>query len=311
MNKEEALQSKIGNPDMLVVAGSRLYGTHDKDSDFDERGFTTPPFEYLLGLARFENTKHTMCVSDGSLPATDRIIFSIHKFFELLFKGDPVLLETLYSPPENVKNLSETGRAVMESRDLFLSKKFYHRIAGYAISEWRKVRGVSLEPIKRAKNESEIIESIRKMFRPEKESMDEIIKLLFLNHTKQEVIRTGDLGAKRKSQIREFGYCVSSASHCTRLLGQAIEFLETESMTFPRPNAKHLRNIKLGKIPYHEVQELCEDLSEQARCAFEKTDLPNDCRHNDLDRICIRLVNEKLRSDERFVEFNKNRTGKK
>ncbi len=221
MNKEKALDIAIENPDLLVLAGSRLYGTQTKDSDFDRRGFTIPPFEYLVGLARFENTKNTIRISDGCTPITDTTIFCIYKFFRLLLKGDPVLLEILYAPPENVKNLSETGCAVAKNRSLFLSKKFYHRIAGYAISEWKKVRGVSLEPIKRAKDESEIIESIRKTFRPKKESMDEIIKLLFLNHTKQEIIRTGELGAKRKSQIREFGYCVSSASHCARLLGQA------------------------------------------------------------------------------------------
>jgi predicted nucleotidyltransferase len=78
------LQDKLDNPDLLVIAGSRLYGTNTPESDTDFRGFVTPPFEYLVGLNNF---KHQI------IREPDTVIYSITRFFQLLITGDPTTYE--------------------------------------------------------------------------------------------------------------------------------------------------------------------------------------------------------------------------
>lgn len=47
-------------------------------------------------------------------------------------------------------------------------------------------------------------------------------------------------------------------SHALRIARQAVELFETGSMTLPRPDAAHLLDIKLGRLPYGDI---CEELA--------------------------------------------------
>ncbi len=49
-------------------------------------------------------------------------------------------------------------------------------------------------------------------------------------------------------------------SHAVRVARQAIELLRTGEVIFPRPEAAHLRAIKLGELPYAQVAEEIDDL---------------------------------------------------
>lgn len=48
-------------------------------------------------------------------------------------------------------------------------------------------------------------------------------------------------------------------SHAVRVNSQALELLTTRHITFPRPDAKLLVNIKTGQLPYEQVAELIEE----------------------------------------------------
>lgn len=49
-------------------------------------------------------------------------------------------------------------------------------------------------------------------------------------------------------------------SHAVRVARQAIELLRTGEVIFPRPEAAHLKAIKLGQLPYAQVAEEIDDL---------------------------------------------------
>jgi hypothetical protein len=290
IKKEKALEYKLQFPDYLAIAGSRLYGTDTPESDEDTKGFTIAPFEYLAGMSGFEQQV---------LVQPDQVIFSLQKLFELLLKGDPNALEMLFVPPHQILRCSGVGYHVLDNRDLFLCKKFARRIRGYALSEWRKVRGEQLVPIKRTSTEDSVVEDIRKLFHPKKEDMDEIISLLFKNHTREIRKATGKLGEKRKKQIEKFGFCVSSASHSLRLLEELIELMNTGKITFPRPNAVFLRDIKLGKVSIEEVEDWHTTLSRLAEEAEEKSELPEKPKIKSIHRMYNELIAYAISTDER------------
>ena len=211
MIQENELTNALDNPDLLVLGGSRLYGTSTSESDYDYRGFTVPPFEYLIGLSKFEH---------HIIREPDTIIYSLKRFIELLIMGDPITYEILFAPESNIIERTTIGGIISRNSKLFACKRFAHRIGGYAQSKWRKVTGTQLTLFKRTPDEDEIIKDIRQVFHLPKEEMDEIISLLFSQHPREIRPARRKLGTKRKAQIEKYGYCTSSACHAIRLLGQ-------------------------------------------------------------------------------------------
>lgn len=294
MNKEIALSYDIDNPDFLVMAGSRLYGTQTPESDYDYRGFIVPPFEYLAGLARFEHKV---------IRGPDTVIYSLQRFFELLISGDPTCYEILFAPEPNIIERTDVGGIVLRNKSLFACKKFARRIRGYAESEWRKVTGTQLVPVKRTSNEDTVIEDIRKIFHPERESMDEIIRLLFKNHQMETRRANRKLGAKRKKQIETHGYCTSSACHTIRLLGQLKELMDIGKITFPCPHAELLLSIKQGELNIEEVSELYEDVRLGANKAEEYSDLPEKPPVNRIHNLYNEIIANAILSDPRATDY--------
>ncbi|MFW6130281.1 MAG: DNA polymerase beta superfamily protein, partial [Atribacterota bacterium] len=138
----QELQNAFDNPDYLVVSGSRLYGTDRPGSDWDYRGFTIPPFDYLIGLQNFEM---------GSGKGEDHKVFSLKRFFDLVSMGDPQSTEILFVPYKKIVKITKVGQKVRDNRSLFISNLIYKRIMGYGYSEWRKAMGERLIIEKRSK----------------------------------------------------------------------------------------------------------------------------------------------------------------
>ena len=205
----------------------------------------------------------------------DHKIFSANKFLTLLLQGDPQSTESLFIPQEKILQITDIGRKLLTVKEFVVSNKIYHRIVGYSISEWRKAMGLKLEPLKRKKTESEIINDIKTHFRLDKESIDEILYHLYKDKERKLISSIPSVGARRREEYEKFGYCVKSASHSIRLLGELKELMLTGNVTFPRSNASVLKDIKQGLWNKEDVNKLYEELREEVREAKEKSILPD------------------------------------
>lgn len=295
MTQESELTHALDSPDLLIMAGSRLYGTSTPESDYDYRGFVVPPFEYLAGLSNFDHR---------IIREPDTIIYSIKRFFQLLICGDPVAYEILFAPEINIIKKNNIGNVILRNRKLFACKRFAHRIGGYAQSEWRKVTGTQLVQVNRTPSEDEVVEDIRKVFHPQKEEMDDIIRLLFVQHQKETRPATRKLGPKRKAQIERHGYCTSSACHTIRLLEQLIELMDTGSMTFPRPQAGRLSMIKHGKMSLEQVSEIYQELLVQSMVAEKNTNLPKNAPIKQIQTLYHEIVAHSIHIDKRARNYS-------
>jgi hypothetical protein len=230
-------------PALLVITGSRLYGTARYDaagncvSDTDYRGFVLPPLDYLLGLQTFNETSF-----EG-----DHKVWSLRNFFDMLLKGNAQALECLFAPPSHVVACTPLGQHVLGMRSSFLGKHYYKSISGFAYSEWRKVRGVKLVVAERAKSEDDVVQDILNVFpHLPKDVKDQIIELLYSCHEKREVSSKSDVGVKRREEYDRYGYGASSASHALRLLGQCHELLTYGYLSFPAPTPRCSRRLSGG-----------------------------------------------------------------
>lgn len=64
-------------------------------------------------------------------------------------------------------------------------------------------------------------------------------------------------------------------SHAIRIGEQILEVLQEGKMSFPRPNAKYLLEVKQGKVPLEEATNYLTELFNQVEGAVESSTLPN------------------------------------
>lgn len=262
----QELQNAIDNPDYLVVSGSRLYGTDRPGSDWDYRGFTIPPFDYLIGLQNFEM---------GSGKGEDHKVFSLKRFLDLVSMGDPQTSETLFTTEDKIIKITEVGRIVRSNRSLLVSNLIYKRIMGYGYSEWRKAMGERLIIEKRSKTLDDIIAGVRNTKILDKEKMDQFVDWMQKDLDRKIVPSKKDLGAKRKAEFDNYGYGVSSAAHAIRLCCQLIELMQTGNLTFPRPESDILKAIRSGEINKVKVEKIYNEKMELAKKARDNSILPD------------------------------------
>jgi len=116
-------------PDLLIIAGSKMYGYDTPSSDTDIRGFVIEPADNYLGRNSFEQYEDEK---------SDTVIWGFRRFLELVEKGSPNAFEILYAPKFEV--LTDRGEYVLNSRSLFATKNITDAIKGFAESEWLKTQ---------------------------------------------------------------------------------------------------------------------------------------------------------------------------
>jgi hypothetical protein len=303
MSPEEALLARCNDPDYLVITGSRLYGTAKFDadgkciSDTDLRGVVIPPWEYLTDIrsSNWDGERELAKPPEG-----DHKIYGLRKFITLLLKADPQLLEVLFVPDSHVLKMTGIGEFLREQRHLFVTKIFYYRIVGYGNSEWRKAKGEKYVVKNRPKDIDQIIADLRNLRKYPKEKMDEIVEILESEMEREIIPSLSGVSTKRKLEFEEFGYTCSSACHALRLLYQCTELLKTGEMTFPRPEAAILTEIKHGRMPIEKIEELRNKALIDCDDAFAKTKLPEKPQTNKVLEWYNEVVLASLAMDDRF-----------
>lgn len=124
-----------------AISGSHAYGLQHKDSDVDIRGVFVMPKPLFYGLHPIEQ------LSD---PTNDVVFYELHKFFTLLIKNNPNMLELLRMPEDCV----QYRHPLFDKLELsvFLSRRCKATFAGYAASQIKKARGLNkkiVNPLKK------------------------------------------------------------------------------------------------------------------------------------------------------------------
>jgi hypothetical protein len=284
MKDEQKLEQCVREPDYLTVAGSRLYGTHRESSDDDFRGFTVPPFEYLIGVKKFKCRE-----LEG-----DHKIYSLQRFLQLALGGDPEATERFFIPDSQVLKCSPVAKEILVLRGDIISMRIFRRILGYGYSEWRKAKGERLVVEDRTLTEDKVINDIRNMFSPDKLEMDQVIETLMSKKDRKVISSKKDLGKKRKNEFDLFGYGVSSAAHAIRLVTELHELVTTGKITFPLVNADFLLNMRLGKVKLEEAQNVYDEICYRAKESEKKSVLPDKPNEKLVWSVYVDIVKKKL-----------------
>jgi len=130
---------------LLTHTGSKAYGTNIEGiSDTDIKGVCIPPKEYYLGLESFNEYNNTGGKNfKNTCKDVDINIIHISKFVKDAMAGVPNNLDILFTRREHIISINEFGSELVGIRHEFLSKQIYRKYGGYAITQKKRLEGVS------------------------------------------------------------------------------------------------------------------------------------------------------------------------
>lgn len=139
---------------VLNVAGSRLYGNSTELSDYDYRGvFIANKESHLslnntieqLGSNQKEGKELCKVLQDSGLnihDTDDIILYEVKRFIQLSLDNNPNILDILchdYTSGANIY-INDLGKKLLNSKDLFMSKKLKNTFSGYAFAQLKKIK---------------------------------------------------------------------------------------------------------------------------------------------------------------------------
>ena len=317
-----------GNIILLGFGGSYAYGTNNEDSDIDIRGVATHNAEDILTRKGFEQVVNE---------ETDTTIYSLEKIVNLLSNCNPNIIEILGLEPWQYFYVTDIGQALIDNRDMFLSKRAIHSFGGYANSQLRRLENRAARTMEQTKREEFILRSIEnaKYTFPAKffECPEDAIKLyidkavnpeydteIFMDiNLKHYPLRDyksmwsemiaivkeyAKIGARNRKAI-ERGKLSKHMMHLVRLYLMCFDILEKgEIVTYRAKEHDFLMDIRNGKYldnedhPLPEFYDIVDDLENKLEYWKEHTELP---ANPDYDRI-----NKFLADVNRQVVLNEN-----
>ena len=117
-----------------LLTGSRAYGTHRPDSDYDYRGVFILP-------ADARTTLQQVATEVGEDKPHDIKYYELAKFLRLARDCNPNIIELLALPHGCTLVTTPAWERIVESRHMFMSQRAYHTFSGYAYAQIKKMRG--------------------------------------------------------------------------------------------------------------------------------------------------------------------------
>ena len=297
---------------LLGFGGSYAYGTNNENSDIDVRGVATHNAEDILTRKGFEQVVNE---------ETDTTVYSLEKIVNLLSNCNPNTIEILGLEPWQYFYVTDIGQALIDNRDMFLSKRAIHSFGGYANSQLRRLENRAARTMEQTKREEFILCSIEnakytfptkffecpedaiklyidKAVNPEYDTeifMDVNLKHYPLRDYKSmwsEMIAIvkeyAKIGARNRKAI-ERGKLSKHMMHLVRLYLMCFDILERgEIITYRAKEHDFLMDIRNGKYlddedhPIAEFYDIVDDLENKLEYWKKHTELP---ANPDYDRI--------------------------
>lgn len=298
-----------------IKFGSHLYGTNTPESDLDIKGVYIPCAKDILLQQTKPMISESRVKARGEKNTSEDIdfeLYSLQRFLELLAQGQTVALDMLFAP--NNAMLSPASPVWYEIKEKIAPKiitKEASSFVKYCHQQANKygIKGSRVAASRQALKSLEIAEQ---KYGPKAKLQLAIKELQDLSSDSDfiSIVETQDPSGKpeyyldvcgKKSQftasietarktvsrlVSEYGHRALAAeknegvdwkalSHAVRVGNEAIELLSTGKITFPRPEADFLLQIKQGKLNYPDVARHIEELLEEVEKTVKNSTLPD------------------------------------
>lgn len=308
--------------------------TESSDEDFlgvflpsteDLLGVQNRPSEWTDNTKVSEGTRNTK----GDV---DCKYLALPEFFKQAAQGQSQALELLFIPTEHVIIETEEWKKIKKHKDFFLSKKGIVPIIGFAIAQMHKavVKGENLNKINHLIKmlDSSNLDKSAKIERYLTPWIDVNTKEItacglfgidvdyYVNDFGAKLIKIAgrdyDVGSSlkklresleileqkygsRSRMAAESTYDYKSITHAFRLIGEAEEFIQTGKITFPRPDADFLLQVKNKEYYGDASEEIEKRLDNLKQNLLVKSTLQDTPNHKQINRLCQMILLDHIR----------------
>lgn len=115
-----------------TIIGSRAYGTHHENSDWDKSGVM------ILGLGSelgFDNIQEFR-----DYPGEDKVIYNLKKALMLIADNNPNMLDLVWMPERCILKTTKYWNKVIEKRSELLSQRCRATYSGYAFMQLERIK---------------------------------------------------------------------------------------------------------------------------------------------------------------------------
>lgn len=290
----------------LVLNGSKGYGTSLGHSDTDIRGVAIERKEVLLGLETFEQYEEL---------ETDTVVYGLKKYVQLLMKNNPSALEFLGAAEKNILYLSPVGKALRESKDLFLSKQVGYTFGQYATAQLRRLQNaLARDQYPQAEKEKHLYDVLNhqiahfnrqytsfdengiRLNLEQSEASKEIHQITMNINLKDYPLRDfvhiyGEMSnvvkdytkLNKRNRKKTDDKLFKHAMHLIRILKMGSEILEDgQIITYRQKDRDELIGIRRGNYTFDEIFTMVNHYEEEHKKALAKSVLPE---HPDRSKI--------------------------
>jgi hypothetical protein len=318
-----------------MVFGSHVYGTNTPNSDQDFKSVFLPNAEDILlqRVVKTSRNKSTGPQNAKNAPGdVDIEEFSLSGYLKLLCEGQTVAVDMLFVPKQFITQDSETWRLIRLYQTEFISKAIAPFI-GYCRQQANKY-GIKGSRMAAAKAAAETLRTLAAVpdarlssfmpfltvlaeehpdhitFEDKKHPAGSVVRHLSVcGRLAPETLRVDraaemyerlwlDYGDRARQAMNNDGIDWKALMHARRICDQAIELLGTGHITFPRPNADELLEIRLGERPYAEVAQEIELGMEYLETAMMQSQLREKPNKELAERIVLDAYRQQVRDLE-------------
>ena len=297
-----------------IKFGSHLYGTATKSSDTDIKAVYLPSARDILLQRVPPVISESRKKKPGEKNISEDIdyeSYSLEKFLNLLAEGQTTALDMLFAPRSSM--LVEPDPLWIEIQQVLAPKILNKNVlsfVGYCRKQANKygIKGsrvaaarLALRFLKWAEEKHGGSEKLA-LVQPDIEELIPNNEFLTIGETTHPDGRTSlyfevcnrkallsasiqsareiverivkEYGERALAAERNEGIDWKALSHAVRVGREAIEFLNSHKITFPRPEAEHLLAIKQGKLHYKDVSKEIEVMLEEVEKAAQLSTLP-------------------------------------
>lgn len=282
--------------------GSHLYGTSTPASDTDYKGVALPTArEVLLGKVpkHIENSTTGAAFSRNTSEDVDIEIFSLHQFIKLGLEGQTVVMDMIHAPLHMCEEYDALWVHITKNKHKFYSNNV-GAFLGYVMKQTAKYgqRGSRLNDVKLVldwlgtKNSDYKLADCNRDNFPVGENIkfvDDGIKIPYYDICGKKVQITNTVGyvipifekfyknygQRTMDAANNLNVDWKAVSHAFRAAYQIKELLTEGNITFPRPEAKFLVQVKTGVLDFKELSPLLDDLVDEVKELRDKSTLPD------------------------------------
>lgn len=317
-----------------AIAGSHLFGTHTEKSDKDYKGVFIPDGkDILLGNYNDTITiKTNNTGTKNTSEDVDIELYSLRKFLKMLSNGDTAALELLFCSESCIIEKTQEWDELVTLRDHLVSKKI-NAMVGYTRQQCAKYgfRGTRLGELSELNSKlkelsklhpnlkfKEVYEEVKEFCKPfnfikpikianPAKRVEEIDAIDILGKKFDTHMRIADLSKWVSDKTKEYGqrsreakdnnsYDFKALSHGFRVICQAKELLTTGKITLPHTgdNLKNIMDIKLGKYPVKNIDNLLDSGLKDLETLVESSHLPDKLDQDLLDSILIQFYKRRV-----------------